>query len=103
MMKRVRFIEDQIIGVLRQYEAGGKTGVLPEAGLSDLKAELEQLATDARRSPVAESASRQLVPAQPLWGTQNLKGFSCAGLCRAPGRSTAETSSLPDGPVPPGN
>jgi hypothetical protein len=47
-MKQVRFTEDQIIGVLREYEAGAKTGVLPEAGLSDLKAELEQLATDAR-------------------------------------------------------
>jgi putative transposase len=66
-MKRVRFTEDQILAVLREHEAGAKTGDLArrhgvsEATLYNWKAKYGGLdVSDARRLKALEEENRKL-------------------------------------------
>jgi putative transposase len=66
-MKRVRFSEDQIIAVLREHEAGAKTGDLArrhgvsEATLYNWKAKYGGLdVSEARRLKALEEENRKL-------------------------------------------
>ena len=47
MMKRVRFSEEQIIGVLKEAEAGAKTADLARRLLESENAKLKRLLADA--------------------------------------------------------
>ena len=59
-MKRTRFTEEEIIGVLKEAGAGAKTGDLARAargvGSDDLQLEVEVWRSGAVRGPAAEGA-----------------------------------------------
>jgi putative transposase len=66
-MKRIRFTEEQIIGVLREHEAGAKTGDLArkhgisEATLYNWKAKYGGMeVSDAKRLRTLEDENRKL-------------------------------------------
>jgi putative transposase len=90
-MKRVRFTEDQIIAVLREHEAGAKTGDLArkhgvsEATLYNWKAKYGGLdVSEAKRLKALEDENRKLkkLLAESMLDNAALKGASDKKMVR---------------------
>jgi putative transposase len=107
-MKRARFTEDQIIGVLKEHEAGAKTADLArkhgvsEATLYNWKAKYGGMdVSEAKRLKQLEDENAKL---KKLLAEQMLDAAALCGLCQKNGRARRQArrrraSSGHDGPV----